>query len=112
MSFALSNSYENGITKYKVLAKRSGKSPFSEYLGFQSTGLEFLKCQILARTCAGVEKQNSKKGFEKNKHVCILEGVLGFRIFLPIQPEYLKVVGPPGQTRKIQSSSKLRQFRK
>ena len=30
---------------------------------------------------AGVEKQNSKKGFEKNEHACIVEGVLGFRIF-------------------------------
>ena len=29
----------------------------------------------------GVKKQNSKKGFEKN--ACIVEGVLGFRIFLP-----------------------------
>ena len=32
---------------------------------------------------AGVEKQNSKKGFEKNEHACIVEGVLGFRIFCP-----------------------------
>ena len=55
----------------------------------------------------GVEKQNSKKGFEKNEHACIVEGVLGFLIFLPVL--YLKVAGP---TRKIQSSSKLRQFRK
>ena len=54
---------------------------------------------------AGVEKQNSKKGFEKNEHACIVEGVLGFRIFLP--DWYLKVAG---LTRKIQSSSKLRQF--
>ena len=30
----------------------SGKLPFSEYLGFQSNGLEFSKCQILAQTCA------------------------------------------------------------
>ena len=54
-----------------------------------------------------VEMQYSKKGFEKNEHACIVEGVLGFRIFLPVL--YLKVAGP---TRKIQSSSKLRQFRK
>ena len=47
----------------------------------------------------GVEKQNSKKGFEKNEYACILEGVLGFRIFLPVR--YLKVADP---TRKIQSS--------
>ena len=53
------------------------------------------------------EKQNSKKGLEKNKHACIVEGVLGFRIFLPIW--YLKVAI---QTWKIQSLSKLRQFRK
>ena len=33
---------------------------------------------------AGVKKQNSKKGFENNKHVCIMEGVLGFLIFLPV----------------------------
>ena len=56
---------------------------------------------------AGVEMQNSKKRFEKNEHACIVEGVLGFRIFLPVW--YLKVAGP---TRKIQSLSKLRQFRK
>ena len=30
---------------------------------------------------SGVEKQNSKKGFEKNEHACIVEGILGFRIF-------------------------------
>ena len=45
-----------------------------------------------------VEKQNSKKGFEKNEHACIVEGVLGFLIFLPAR--YLKVAG---LTRKIQS---------
>ena len=34
---------------------------------------------------AGVAKQNSKKGFEKNEHACVVEGVLGFRISLPIR---------------------------
>ena len=34
---------------------------------------------------AGVEKQNSEKGFEKNEHACIVEGVVGFRIFLPVK---------------------------
>ena len=38
-----------------------------------------------------VKKQNSKKGFEKNEHACILEGVLGFLIFLPVW--YFKVAG-------------------
>ena len=64
-------------------------------------------CNNMVEEKAGVEKQNSKKGFEKNEHACIVEGVLGFRIFLPVW--YLKVAGP---SRKIQSLSKLRQFRK
>ena len=34
---------------------------------------------------AGVEKQNSKKGFEKYEHACIVEGALGFRIPLPVR---------------------------
>ena len=55
----------------------------------------------------GFEKQDFKKGFEKDEHACIVEGVLGFRDFLPVW--YLKVAS---QTRKIQSSSKLRQVRK
>ena len=33
---------------------------------------------------AGVEKQNSEKGFKKNEHACIVEGVVGFLIFLPV----------------------------
>ena len=36
---------------------------------------------------AGIKKQNSAKGFEKNEHSCIVKGVLGFRIlpkFLPV----------------------------
>ena len=37
----------------------------------------------------GVKKQNSNKRFEKNEHARIVEGVLGFRIFLPVW--YLKV---------------------
>ena len=31
-----SESYNTGITREKELAKRSGTSPFSDYLGFQS----------------------------------------------------------------------------
>ena len=41
-------------------------------------------CNNMVEEKAGVEKQNSKKGFEKNEHACIVEGVLGFRIFLPV----------------------------
>ena len=36
---------------------------------------------------AGVERQNSKKGFEKNEHACSVEGmflVQRFRITLPV----------------------------
>ena len=101
MSFVCSDSCKNGITKEKVRTKGSGelpfsffRVPFSEYLGFQSNGLEFSKSQILGRTCATIwwkkkrgsriEKQNSKKGFEKNEYACIVEGVLGFRIPLPV----------------------------
>ena len=54
MSFVCSDSCENGITKEKERTNGSGKLPFSEYLGFQSNGLEFSKCQILGRTCARI----------------------------------------------------------
>ena len=47
ISFECSDLRENGITKEKVLAKGSGKSPLSEYLGFQGNGPEFSKCPIL-----------------------------------------------------------------
>ena len=72
MSFTCSVSCENGTTREKVLAKCSGKSPFSEYIGFQSDALEFSNCQMLGLTCGttwqydgrkGVKKLNSKKGF-------------------------------------------------
>ena len=51
---------------------------------------------------ARVEKQNSEKGFEKNEHACIVEGVLGFRIFLPVW--YLKVAGPTRKFKACRSS--------
>ena len=56
---------------------------------------------------AGVEKQNSKKKLEDNEHACIMEGV-SWVLDSPARP-YLKVAC---LTRKIQSSSKLQQFRK
>ena len=40
-------------------------------------------CNNMVEEKALVEKQNSKKGFEKNEHACIVEGVLRFRIFCP-----------------------------
>ena len=51
MSFVCSDSCEIGITREKVLAKCSGKIPFSEYRGFQSKALEFSMCQMLGQTC-------------------------------------------------------------
>ena len=73
MSFTCSVSCENGTTREKVLAKCSGKFPFSEYIGFQSDPPDFSNCQMLGLTCgttwqyvgrkAGVKKLNSKKGF-------------------------------------------------
>ena len=51
MSFVCSDLCENGISSEKVLAKRLGKSPFSEYLGFQSYALEFSMPQMLGQTC-------------------------------------------------------------
>ena len=63
MSFQCSDSCENSITKVKVLAKCSGKSPFSKYLGFQSNALEFSKCQMLGRTC-GIIWLKKKRGWE------------------------------------------------
>ena len=51
---------------------------------------------------AGVERQNSKKGFEKNGHVCSVEGV--FMVLDPSASQYLKLAG---QTQKNQSLSKL-----
>ena len=56
---------------------------------------------------AGVEKQNSWKGFKMSEHACSMEGV--FWVSDSTASPYLKVAGP---TRKIQSLSKLWQFRK
>ena len=44
-------SSEHGITREKVLAKCSGVSHFSGYLGFQSNALEFSKSQMHGGTC-------------------------------------------------------------
>ena len=47
MSFVCSNSYENSITKGKVLAKCSGKSPFSKYLGSKARDWYFRSVKYL-----------------------------------------------------------------
>ena len=47
ISFVCSDSCENGITKEKLLAKCSGKSPFSKYPWFQKDALDFSMCQML-----------------------------------------------------------------
>ena len=50
---------------------------------------------------AGVERQNSKKGLERNEHACSVEGV--FVVSDPTARPYLKLAGP---TREIQSSDR------
>ena len=40
-------------------------------------------CNKMVKKKAGVKKQNSDKGFEKNEHACIVDAVLGFWIFCP-----------------------------
>ena len=54
---------------------------------------------------AGVKKQNSKKGFEKNDHSCSMEGIL--LVLNPTASQYWQLVGP---TWTNQSLSKLWQF--
>ena len=55
----------------------------------------------------GVERQKSKKGFEKNEHACSVEGVFVVSVQLsdPSARPYLKLAGPNW---KMHSSSKLR----
>ena len=60
---------------------------------------------------AGIKKQKSKKGFEKNEHACSVDSVEG--IFLVTVSDstarpFLKLAG---LTKTNQSSSKLRQFK-
>ena len=49
---------------------------------------------------AGVERQNFKKGFEKNEHACSVEGVFVVTVSDWTARQYLKVTG---LTWKIQS---------
>ena len=81
MSFACSDSCENGKTKENVRTKGSGKLPFSEYLSFSRIGKEWACLH-----CGG-----------------------SFLVSDSTTRSYSKVAG---LTRKIQSSSKLRQFQK
>ena len=47
MSFVCSDSCENGIRKAEVLAKGSGKSPFSEYLSSKAMDWNFQSVKYL-----------------------------------------------------------------
>ena len=78
----------------KKCAQGSGKLP-SEYLGFQSNGLEFAKCQILGLTCATIwwkKKQSQEAEFQERiqkKWACLHHwgsflSQAGFWIPLPI----------------------------
>ena len=115
MNFLCSDSYENGITKEKVLTKGSGKLPFSEYLRFQSNGLwNFQSVKYLdelVQQYGGRKRGGREAEFQeriRKEWACLHRGAsfLGFRFHCP---SVFKVVGP---TRKIQSSSKLWQVLK
>ena len=83
-----------------------GKSPFSNISGSKAIDWNFRSVEFLdelveqfgGKKKARVEKQNSKKGFERNEHACYVEGVLWVSDWTA-RP-YLKVAGP---TRKILS---------
>ena len=92
MSFVCLDSYENGITKEKVYTKGSGKLPFSEYLRFQSNGLELSTCQILGLTCAtiwwkkkqGLQSRIPRKDLKRMSMPASWREFLGFLIPLPV----------------------------
>ena len=110
MSFVCSDSCENGIMIEKMLMKCLINNIFPEYLWFKSNALEFSMCQMLGQTPwntwnkmmeeGGVDRQNSKKGFEKNEHACRVEGI--FLVSDSTVRPYSKLAGP---TRKIQTES-------
>ena len=81
---------ENGITKEKCWRNARANHLFQSISGSKAMDWNFQSVKYLHDVVqqyggrkSGVEKQNSKKGFEKNEHACIVEGVLGFRIFCP-----------------------------
>ena len=83
MSFVCSDSCENSITKEKVHTKGSGKLQvfrvswvLKQWTGIFKVSTTWTNlCNNMVEEKAGVEKQNSKKGFEKNEHACSVEGV-------------------------------------
>ena len=101
MSFVCSDSCENGIKIEKVLAKAQanfGQITFLRVSRFKVSKTWTNSCDNMVEEKAGVEKQNSKKGIEKNEHACSVEGNL--LVSDSTARPYLMVVGP---TRKIQS---------
>ena len=119
MSFVCSDSCENGITKEKVRTKDQANYRFQSISGSKAMNWNFQIVKYLdefvqqysGRKSGGREAEfqvpTSKKGFEKNEHAYNVEGVSW--VSDSTARPYLKVAGP---TWKIQSSSKLRQFRK
>ena len=62
---------------------------------------------------AVIKKQKSKKGFEKNEHVCSMDSVTAWREFFLVtvsDSTARPLLRLAGLTRTNQSSSKLRQF--
>ena len=93
MSFVFSDPCENGITREKVLAKCSGKSPLSEHLGFQSDASGIFNASNawtnmwnkMMKEKAGAERQNFKKGFDRMSMPAAWREYSWFRIFLPVR---------------------------
>ena len=85
------------------------KSPFSEYLGFQSNAPEFSKCQMLAQTCGTIwwKKQRGQDAEIQKRNQ--EEWAWIFLVSDSTARQSLKLAGP---TLTNQSSSKLWKFRK
>ena len=73
----------NGITKEKGCMKGSGKLPFSEFQAmdwnFKVSNTCTNLCDNMVEEKSGLRSRIPRK--ERNEHACIVEGVLGFRIF-------------------------------
>ena len=85
MSFVCSDPCENGITREKVFAKCSCKSPFSVYLGTLGSKAMFWNFQYVKCLDKHVEQDDGIKSWvweaefqkivQKNEHNCSVEGV-------------------------------------
>ena len=115
MSFVCSDSCEKGIAKEKKCLRNAQTNHLFQCMSDSKEmhwNFQSVKCLgELVEQCdgekAGVEKQNSKKGFEKNEHPCRVEGV-----FVVSDWSARPYLNAAITTWKIQSSSQLPEFRK